>query len=1136
MAEDSSDRSLSRRLFLIIALPVALLIFVGAVLGLQIMRLSENARWVDHTDTVIAKLYEVQKRIIDQETGIRGYLVTGKAVYLQPYENANVPLALEELRAQLSDNPEQLRRHAEFQSRYEAWFRESERVAHGEIPVETARSDEYMAVRKGHMDGIRQKLGELLDSEYRQRQLRQDALSASNQTTAVIFVVLLGATAFVISLYSSRSVRQIAKTFNDALEGERETRLQLEREEWVRSGQMRLTESVQGTLEVPDIGKEALKALAEHAGAAVGALFAADAQGFRRRSIYGLDAESAGPELFANGEGQIGRAVAAGGVSELQEIPRGYLRIRSGLGETEPRHILFATAAVDNVKHAVLELGFLSEPKPRVRELLSRIGEPLAVAIRSAEYRARLKDLLEESQRQSEELQTQGEELRVTNEELQEQSKALQEAQRRLEERQEELEQSNASLENQTSELQRAQRELTEKAKEVERTSRYKSEFLANMSHELRTPLNSSLILAKLLSENKQGNLDPEQVRYAETIYAAGNDLLTLINDILDLSKIEAGKVDVHAEATSLRRILDPLWRTFEPIAKEKKLQLLFQTAEGVTDSIHTDVQRVQQILKNLLSNALKFTEKGEVVLRVEGDDQAVRFSVRDSGIGIPQSAHQLIFEAFRQADGTSNRKYGGTGLGLTISRDLAHLLGGTLTLQSEVGKGSTFTLALPRTQKTTAPISEPQAPPPRWSPRTTMPMASGAASSRAPSPNATDVEAIDASRRMLLIVEDDAHFADILVDLAKELDFQGVIAPTADDALRLVARHVPAAVILDINLPDHSGLSVLDRLKRDPRTRHVPVHVVSGTDFSQQAMAMGAAGYMLKPADRDALTAALRSLEQRFVHRVRRVLVVEDDPVQRSSLMALLGGNGVELTAVGTVGEALQQLRTSTFDCVVTDLMLPDATGDDLLQKMAEDESYAFPPVIVYTGRSLSEEEEQRLRRHSSSIIVKGARSPERLVDEVTLFLHQVEADLPADRQRLLKQARDREKIFEGRRILIAEDDVRNIFALSSILEPKGAKLIVARNGREALELLDKETKIDLVLMDIMMPEMDGLTAMREIRKRQQFAKLPVIALTAKAMRDDQERCLQAGANDYVAKPIDVEMLLSLLRVWMPK
>ena len=639
--------------------------------------------------------------------------------------------------------------------------------------------------------------------------------------------------------------------------------------------------------------------------------------------------------------------------------------------------------------------------------------------------------------------------------------------------------QANARTAERQQQLEHAQQSLLAKAAEAERVSRYKSEFLANMSHELRTPLNSSLILARLLADNRDGNLTPEQVRFAETIHAAGNDLLALINDILDLSKIEAGKVEVQPQATTLRRLVEPVMRGFEALARQKGLRLAAVYADGVAEAIETDIQRTQQILKNLLSNALKFTDRGEVELRIEGDAAEVRFAVRDTGIGIPPVQHELIFEAFRQADGTTHRRYGGTGLGLSISRDLAGLLGGSLGVVSQPGQGSTFTLRLPRAARPRAarpPTDRPPADRPREDvprPRSRPPVISDLVPPPRPQP-APPQPAPEPARRQLLIVEDDSRFSRILFDLSRELDFEPVVADTADEAMRLAQLHVPAAVVLDMNLPDHSGLSVLDRLKRDPRTRHIPVHVISVADLSQQALAMGAAGYLLKPVQRDQVISALRSIEQRFTRRVRRILVVEDDEVQRQSLHSLLSGEGIEIVAVGTVAEALAQLRTGTFDCVVTDLTLPDASGDDLLQAMAADEDSPFPPVIVYTGRSLSEEEEQRLRRHSSSIIVKGARSPERLLDEVTLFLHQVESELPPDRQRLLKQARDREKIFEGRRILLAEDDVRNIFALSSILEPKGAKLVVARNGREALAALEKDPKIDLVLMDIMMPEME--------------------------------------------------------------
>ena len=1143
------DRSLALRLFYLLALPVALLIFVGLVLGLQIQRLTSNAQWVDHTDAAIAKLYEVQKRIIDQETGLRGFLVTENRLFLEPYEDANVEPTLEDLDSLLSDNPDQLVRLRDLRARYANWNEESERVVRGMTTTVKAREAEGMLVRKQRMDQIRAAINTMLTAETRLRRERQEALKASNTTTNFVFVILLGATAVVLTVFTRRSVNAIADSFSTALDAERETRMVLEREEWLRSGHMKVSSAVQGTIDVAEIGRSALKALALHAGAPIGALYVADPNGWRRRAGFGVDADAAGPELFARGEGVVGRAADAGEVSEIRDVPPGYLRVRSGTGEADPRHLVLAPASTDGIVQAVIELGFFAPVEPRVRELMQRVGEAVAIAIRSAEYRSRLKDLLEESQLQSEELQTQGEELRVANEELQEQSEALQVAQQRLEERKEELEVANAGLEAQTRELQRAQAALTEKATEVERASRYKSEFLANMSHELRTPLNSSLILAKLLADNKHGHLSAEEVRYADTIYTAGNDLLTLINDILDLSKIEAGHAEVHAQPTTLRRVIDPVVRGFEMVAKDKHLKLGVTVASGLIESLETDVQRVQQILKNLLSNALKFTEQGEVTLTVEGDAAEVRFVVRDTGIGISPSQFELIFEAFRQADGTTNRKYGGTGLGLSISRDLARLLGGDLTVASEPGHGSAFTLRLPRVYKAQAqppsPLPVREKKPSRVLPRPTPVSLPVPVTAPRPEPSAPaslssmashhDVPP-ERSRRLLLIVEDDENFGRILLDLAAEIDFQGLVATTASEGIRLARQHIPAAIILDMNLPDHSGLSVLDRLKRDPRTRHVPVHVVSVADYSQQALEMGAVGYMLKPVKRDALLQALRSIEERFTRRLRRVLVVEDDAVQRRSLSDLLSSEGVEIVAVGTIADALAQLRLSTFDCVVTDLALPDGNGDALLQKMAEDDAYAFPPVIVYTGRSLSEEEEQRLRRHSSSIIVKGARSPERLLDEVTLFLHQVESELPPDRQRLLKQARDREKIFEGRRILLAEDDVRNIFALSSILEPKGARLIVARNGREALTALEKEPKVDLVLMDIMMPEMDGLTAMREIRKRPEHAKLPIIALTAKAMRDDQERCLQAGASDYVAKPLDVELLLSLLRVWMPK
>lgn len=914
---------------------------------------------------------------------------------------------------------------------------------------------------------------------------------------------------------------------------------------WLQEAENAVAMSLRGDLGPEQIAEAAATSLGAQLEADVGAVYRLD--GGRLQLTGGLALPSGMPASLALQEGVAGQVARDGRIRHLEGSDDAVLELQTGLGRLSVRERILAPISSDGTVVGIVELGRARAGAQRDldRELLERCAETIGMALRASLLRAELVVLLEESQRQGEELQAQQEELRVANEELEEQSRSLLQSQSHLEEQQAELEQSNVQLEERTHELEAqkqallvAQSQLVRNSNELAATSRYKSEFLANMSHELRTPLNSSLILAKLLADNKDGTLTEEQVKYARAILSSNNDLLALINDILDLSRIEAGHVELADEVVVTDSVLQRLRETFEPMARQKGLALQIEADALAPSQLVVDSQRLQQILKNLLANAVKFTEHGKVSLHVRAAGQGrIRFEVCDSGIGIAREQLQVIFEAFRQADGSTRRRYGGTGLGLSISRDLAERMGGSIQVDSEPGRGSCFILELPlqgapasnAADIAAAPVASPVA---AAVPAMQVP-------ARAPVAPTTTVPSVADDRgrrqhpgRLILAVEDDATFAEALVALAHELDFDCVVAGTAEEALALAGELRPNGILLDIGLPDVSGLSVLERLKRNPDTRHIPVHVVSATDRSQVARELGAIGFAIKPTTRERLVSAIEQLEQTSQRDVRRLLIVEDDSELRHNLELLLGRDQLQIVAVGTLAGALEQLSTVTFDCMVMDLSLPDGSGYDLLEHMAGNDDVGFPPVIVYTGRALGREEEQRLRRYSKSIIIKGARSPERLLDEVTLFLHSVEASLPTDQQRLLREARRRDTVLDGRTVLLAEDDVRNIFALSSVLEPLGVTLEIARNGQEAVDRL-AEREVDLVLMDIMMPEKDGLAAMREIRAQRHLQDLPIIALTAKAMPDDREHCLQAGANDYIAKPIDVDKLVSLCRVW---
>ena len=1115
----------------------ALLFFVvsGAVsyANIQVLR-ADNAKII-HTHDVISALGDLLSTVQDAETGQRGFLLRGDELYLEPYNNALAHVAsnVSAIATLTRDNPTQQTNLAELKSHIDAKLTELRET----IELRRAKGTEAaLAVvvtdrGKVEMDAIRAQINVMdqVEEQLRAARLAEMAAAYRTATASGILAAILG---IALTLAVGFLVNRAAKI--------------RQHQAWLQTGQVGLSKAILGDKNSQQLGDAILAYLAEFLGSQAGVLFNGEGDVFKKAAQLGVPADASIPARFAVREGLLGRVAADGRAVVLHDVPEGYLTIGSALGRDKPRHLVIAPFEADGLVNAVVELGFLDPVGDNIREFLDQVSASVGVALRSARYRTELQNLLEETQRQSEELQVQTEELRVSNEELEEQGRALKEQQVRLEQQQVEMEQTNSQLEEQTQQLEiqrddlaRSGAAIEAKAQELEQASRYKTDFLANMSHELRTPLNSLLILSKLLADNSPGNLSAEQVQYARTIQASGNDLLTLINDILDLSKIEAGHLQIRPEVVSLQSFVSDLRRTFDPVASERRLGFAIDIADDCPPAVATDRQRLEQILKNLLSNAFKFTEAGSVELNIErvGPD-SLCIAVTDSGIGIPPEQQQAIFEAFRQADGAINRKYGGTGLGLSISRELARLLGGSIAVRSQPGQGSTFSLTVPIAYD-----------PARVEPRPEPTGAAEAAGNPAPAPRRLpwavaiedDRDNLEGARRVLLVVEDDPTFAGIVRDLSREVGFQCLVAGTAEEALALAKRYKPSALVLDVGLPDQSGLAVLDRLKRDDETRHIPIHVVSAADHAQTALSMGAVGYLVKPVKREDLAGALGALETQLTRTMRRVLIVEDDPLQRDAVGKLLTSGDVETVGAGTAAECLSLLKTQTFDCMILDLSLPDATGYSLLETLSQEHGYAFPPVIVYTGHDLSPDDEQKLRRYSSSIIIKGAKSPERLLDEVSLFLHQVVAELPAEQQKMIHEARNRDAVLEGRRILIVEDDVRNVYSLTNILEPRGAVVGIARNGQEALEALERSAQdpsntFELVLMDVMMPVMDGLDATRRIRLDPRWAKLPIVMLTAKAMPDDQERCLSAGANDYMAKPLDVDKLLSLVRVWMPR
>lgn len=1085
---------------LFFAVAVVLMTLNGFFLYSAFKQARNREAWVLHSAEVLGKIEVLMSSMKDAEAGVRGFLLTGNKDYLDPYHSGvtDTWVNYNDLVKLTEDNPV----HREYLKTVETVLQQRLDVLSNAL-ADLKKSEQGTLSRSGTlnegkalMDRLRSVLNDMKNEEDRLQKNRA-ASTESSHFQAYLSIGVASALNLILAALAFYFIRR--RQLQQLLD----TR-EKEHEIWSQSKLTDIAQLVAVETDTATLAQQVLMFFAETFEIPAASFYIREGDELLLAANYARvqkDLTAVKAEKFPLGVGLIGAAAKGRGLFEVKDIPKDYFWIGSGLGQIEPNSLLLVPITFFKRTVGVIEFALFRDLSEEQKDLLSKCCEAIGTGISSAESRRNLETLLETTQMQAQELQTQQEELRTSNEELEEQA-------RMLETQQEALNNRNIDL---------------------EKLNQYKSEFLAKMSHELRTPLNSLLILATLLRENKEGNLTDQQRNFALTIYDAGNDLLTLINDILDLSKIEARKLSIKGSSFQLKDLIEQLQTTFAPQTQKKGLRFeIHMSEETQTLMMQSDSQRIAQIIRNFLSNAVKFTEAGSIVLGAQASPQKdhVDIYVKDSGIGIPSHQQNSVFQAFEQGDSSISRKYGGTGLGLTISRELAHLLGGEILLHSNEGKGSTFTLRIP--QKLTVEVAATE------ETLTSGPLPSPYKEDATLSPALQKlVDQAQKERRSILIVEDDEKFAALVADTAKNYSFFPLQVSTGEQALQVLEHYTPTAIMLDIKLPGLSGFGVLETIKEIPRLRHVPVHMISALDYSQSTLRMGAMGYLGKPVTLEQIRDAVKQIETVASESEHTVLIVEDNDIQRQAIKDLLAGPDLRLEAAGTGVAALEAVTSKKFDCVVLDLNLPDMSGKEFLEKLNH-MNLPLPPVIVYTGKELSRQEEDYLRKYSESIILKGARSPERLLDEVNLFLHRVEDNLPETQKRLLTGLRLEEKGFTGRKVLLVDDDLRNVFALTHVLEGKGFEVLVARDGVEATEVANSRPDLDLILMDLMMPKMDGFEAMRVIRQRGIHKNTPIIALTAKAMKGDHERALEAGANDYLPKPINIANLMSVLKVWL--
>ena len=1165
-----------RNLLLSTGASLLILIVSSTASYLSIKNLIGTNAMVNHTQEVIYNINETQAVIVDAQTGMRGYLITGKRTFLDKRVGAEAKTAefLDKLERLTLDNPAQQVTVKEIRPLAYSFFRYLEKriedkdldksITSFDLDRGKQLTDELrilfkrMETRETELLHLRTEEAKQYGSyssililtaaliaviissvfffrilaDYRTRLKLQLELEEKDRETAERIRVIsniaqqISSGNYNVRVDDSESdaLGSVAGSLNNMAAALDESFAKLSDNEWLQSGIAQLNKAMLGEKSVHELAQSVVDFLATYTDSQAGVLFLMEDDGLQFASGYSYQSNER--KQIQPGEGLSGQAVASGQLLELRLPGDDSIRVSFALGEAKPTHVV-ALPLEDNGVTGVVELGTVNHYGPREISFLKAVSNNIGIAFRAAQNRRRIQELLEETQSQSEELKAQHTELEGMNAELEAQTEKLQASEEELKVQQEELQQTNEELAERSVLLEEQNVEIQKKSEALELSTRYKSEFLANMSHELRTPLNSILLLSRLLGENNDKNLSDEQVEFAKVIQSSGTGLLGLIDEILDLSKIEAGKMELEITDVTTEEIVQTMRNLFALMAQEKGIGFEIDTTQAPL-VIKTDRMRLEQILKNLISNAIKFTSAGAVtvtIARHPDSDKLVSFAVTDTGIGIPAAQQPLIFEAFQQADGSTKRKYGGTGLGLSISRELARLLKGEITLDSEPDKGSTFTLTIPIAASAAGSVVKESVEPADLAPRKFI-------SATIPDAVPDDRNDISVKDKVILIVEDDTNFAKSLLEFTRERGYKGVVSVRGDEAFRMAQTFRPIGILLDIELPVKSGWEVMDELKSDAMTRHIPVHIMSSHKARQESLLKGAVNFLDKPVAFEQIPEVFRRIEHIVNRESQKVLIVEDNSKHAQALSFFLDNNNIQSEISSDIAQSIETLRKDGVNCVILDMGIPDKQAYEILDGIKKEAGLEHIPVIVFTGKSLSMNEEVKIKKYADSIVVKTAHSYQRMLDEVSLFLHIVEDKKHHPKRADLKKQLD--NVLKDKTVLVVDDDVRNIYSLTKALELLQMNVITAIDGAEALKALEAHPHTDVVLLDMMMPNMDGYETAKRIRQDKKLKKLPVIAVTAKAMTGDREKCINAGASDYITKPVDVDQLLSLLRVWL--